>query len=43
MNVKVLGYLRTIREVAPHMEAQGGGRIINWSAPLMVDSFRPRF
>jgi len=31
MNVKVLGYLRTIREVAPHMAAQGGGRIINIS------------
>jgi NAD(P)-dependent dehydrogenase (short-subunit alcohol dehydrogenase family) len=33
MNVKVLGYLRTIREVAPHMAAQGGGRIINISGP----------
>jgi NAD(P)-dependent dehydrogenase (short-subunit alcohol dehydrogenase family) len=31
MNVKVMGYLRTIREVAPHMAAQGGGRIINIS------------
>jgi NAD(P)-dependent dehydrogenase (short-subunit alcohol dehydrogenase family) len=31
MNVKVLGYVRTIREVAPHMAAQGGGRIINIS------------
>jgi NAD(P)-dependent dehydrogenase (short-subunit alcohol dehydrogenase family) len=31
MNVKVLGYLRTIREVVPHMAIQGGGRIINIS------------
>jgi NAD(P)-dependent dehydrogenase (short-subunit alcohol dehydrogenase family) len=31
MNVKVMGYLRIIREVAPHMAAQGGGRIINIS------------
>jgi NAD(P)-dependent dehydrogenase (short-subunit alcohol dehydrogenase family) len=31
MNVKVMGYLRMIREVAPHMAAQGGGRIINVS------------
>jgi NAD(P)-dependent dehydrogenase (short-subunit alcohol dehydrogenase family) len=31
MNVKVMGYLRVIREVAPHMAAQGGGRIINIS------------
>lgn len=31
MNVKVMGYLRTAREVAPHMAKQGGGRIINIS------------
>ena len=31
MNVKVLGYLRTAREVAPHMQRQGWGRIINLS------------
>ncbi|MBO0748358.1 MAG: SDR family oxidoreductase, partial [Acidimicrobiaceae bacterium] len=31
MNVKVLGYLRTIREVTPHMKAAGGGRIVNIS------------
>ena len=31
MNVKVLGYLRTAREVAPHMIKQGSGRIINVS------------
>lgn len=31
MNVKVLGYLRTAREVAPVMAKQGGGRIINVS------------
>jgi NAD(P)-dependent dehydrogenase (short-subunit alcohol dehydrogenase family) len=31
MNVKVLGYLRTAREVAPHMTKQGWGRIINVS------------
>jgi NAD(P)-dependent dehydrogenase (short-subunit alcohol dehydrogenase family) len=31
MNVKVLGYLRMIREVVPHMAARGGGRIINIS------------
>jgi NAD(P)-dependent dehydrogenase (short-subunit alcohol dehydrogenase family) len=31
MNVKVMGYVRTIREVAPHMAARGGGRIINIS------------
>jgi NAD(P)-dependent dehydrogenase (short-subunit alcohol dehydrogenase family) len=29
LNVKVLGYLRCIREVAPHMAAKGGGRIVN--------------
>ena len=29
VNVKVLGYLRMIREVAPLMAAQGWGRIIN--------------
>ena len=33
MNVKVLGYLRTAREVAPHMIKQGSGRIINVSGP----------
>lgn len=31
MNVKVLGYLRCCREVAPHMIKQGWGRIINIS------------
>jgi len=31
MNVKVMGYLRCAREVAPHMRAQGWGRIINIS------------
>jgi NAD(P)-dependent dehydrogenase (short-subunit alcohol dehydrogenase family) len=31
MNVKVLGYLRCCREVAPHMIQQGWGRIINIS------------
>ena len=31
MNVKVLGYLRTARELAPTMAAQGWGRIINIS------------
>jgi NAD(P)-dependent dehydrogenase (short-subunit alcohol dehydrogenase family) len=31
MNVKVMGYLRTIREVAPHIAERGGGRIINIS------------
>ena len=31
MNVKVMGYLRTAREVAPHMVTQGWGRIINVS------------
>jgi NAD(P)-dependent dehydrogenase (short-subunit alcohol dehydrogenase family) len=31
MNVKVMGYLRTAREVAPIMARQGGGRIINIS------------
>ena len=29
MNVKVMGYLRCAREVAPHMRRQGWGRIIN--------------
>jgi NAD(P)-dependent dehydrogenase (short-subunit alcohol dehydrogenase family) len=28
-DVKVLGYLRTIAAVAPHMSAQGFGRIVN--------------
>ena len=31
MNVKVMGYLRCAREVAPYMTAQGWGRIINIS------------
>jgi NAD(P)-dependent dehydrogenase (short-subunit alcohol dehydrogenase family) len=31
MHVKVLGYLRLIREVTPHMIAAGGGRIVNVS------------
>jgi NAD(P)-dependent dehydrogenase (short-subunit alcohol dehydrogenase family) len=31
MNVKVMGYLRCAREVAPYMKAQGWGRIINIS------------
>lgn len=31
MNVKILGYLRTAREVAPHLARQGGGRIVNIS------------
>lgn len=31
LNVKVLGYLRTAREAAPHMIANGWGRIINIS------------
>jgi len=31
VNVKVMGYLRCAREVAPHMIAQGWGRIINIS------------
>jgi NAD(P)-dependent dehydrogenase (short-subunit alcohol dehydrogenase family) len=31
VNVKVLGYLRTAREAAPHMTAGGWGRIINIS------------
>jgi NAD(P)-dependent dehydrogenase (short-subunit alcohol dehydrogenase family) len=29
LNVKVFGYLRCIREVAPHMATGGGGRIVN--------------
>lgn len=31
MNVKVLGYIRTIREATPHLVAAGGGRIVNVS------------
>jgi NAD(P)-dependent dehydrogenase (short-subunit alcohol dehydrogenase family) len=31
INVKVLGYLRCIREVAPLMAGRGGGRIVNVS------------
>ncbi len=31
MNVKVMGYLRCAREVAPYMQSQGWGRIINIS------------
>lgn len=31
VNVKVMGYLRTAREAAPHMAANGWGRIINVS------------
>ena len=31
MNVKVMGYLRCAREIAPYMQRQGWGRIINIS------------
>ncbi len=31
MNIKVMGYLRCCREVAPYMQRQGWGRIINIS------------
>src|SRR5262245_36248582 len=31
VNVKVMGYLRCIREVVPHMVRRGGGRIVNVS------------
>jgi NAD(P)-dependent dehydrogenase (short-subunit alcohol dehydrogenase family) len=31
MDVKVMGYIRAAREVAPHMRARGWGRIINIS------------
>jgi NAD(P)-dependent dehydrogenase (short-subunit alcohol dehydrogenase family) len=31
INTKVMGYLRTAREVAPYMIKQGGGRIVNVS------------
>ena len=31
INVKVLGYIRVIREAVPHMRARGGGRVINIS------------
>jgi NAD(P)-dependent dehydrogenase (short-subunit alcohol dehydrogenase family) len=31
VNVKVMGYLRCIREAAPHLAARGGGRIVNVS------------
>jgi NAD(P)-dependent dehydrogenase (short-subunit alcohol dehydrogenase family) len=31
MNTKVMGYMRTAREVVPYMKAQGWGRIINIS------------
>src|SRR5439155_22305189 len=31
VNVKVLGYLRCAREVAPHMIRRGWGRIVNVS------------
>ena len=31
VNVKVMGYLRCIREAVPHMVGRGGGRIVNVS------------
>src|SRR5438105_2480619 len=31
INVKVMGYLRCIREAVPHMVGRGGGRIVNVS------------
>ena len=34
VNIKVLGYLRCAREVAPYMVEQGWGRIINVSGLL---------
>lgn len=46
MNVKVMGYLRCIREVVPHMARRGGGRIVNVgglavrSTGSIVDSIR---
>ncbi|HVB05895.1 MAG TPA: SDR family NAD(P)-dependent oxidoreductase [Acidimicrobiales bacterium] len=31
MNVKVMGYLRVVQQVAPHMKSNGWGRIVNIS------------
>jgi NAD(P)-dependent dehydrogenase (short-subunit alcohol dehydrogenase family) len=33
VNVKVVGYLRTARVVAPHLVAHGWGRIVNIGGP----------
>ncbi len=38
LDVKVLGYLRCVREVAPYMRAQGWGRIINLGGMLARQS-----
>ena len=41
VNVKVMGYVRTAREVAPHMIKQGSGRIINISGLARATPARP--
>ncbi|MEM5433195.1 SDR family oxidoreductase [Cupriavidus oxalaticus] len=41
INIKVIGYLRTARAVAPHMIANGWGRIINIGGLALYTTGRP--
>ena len=41
INIKVVGYLRTARAVAPHLVAQGWGRIINIGGLALYNTGRP--
>ena len=41
LNTNLLGYLNTIREVVPHMEKNGGGRIVNVSSVQAHQSCLP--
>jgi NAD(P)-dependent dehydrogenase (short-subunit alcohol dehydrogenase family) len=41
INIKVVGYLRTARAVAPHLVAQGWGRIVNVGGLAVYKTGRP--
>jgi NAD(P)-dependent dehydrogenase (short-subunit alcohol dehydrogenase family) len=41
INIKVIGYLRTARAVAPHLVSQGWGRIINIGGLALYHTGRP--
>jgi NAD(P)-dependent dehydrogenase (short-subunit alcohol dehydrogenase family) len=41
INIKVVGYLRTARAVAPHLVAHGWGRIINIGGLALYNTGRP--
>lgn len=41
INIKVIGYLRTARALAPHLVAQGWGRIVNIGGLALYQTGRP--